>query len=304
MRLLSRLSTLAALISGLAFAQAVKPSVMPNPLELKRAPQGLSADDVERLQREYTRLLKVSGAMVPEFTRYEAALNEVKREGCERDDRCLVALATKSGALYALFAAIDLTLEGSVVVSGRLVRDDGEVARATATASRPLGKRKFVDAAREVLAEFFTSLKVGALPAQRPAAVAALIPPPVVEPVIVRPVPTVTGPAVTASAPARGPGLPLLLTGGAVALVGGAVAVVGGLVGSSAKVTDGLAADAPAAEQLATGRLLTGAGFAALGVGAAVGVVGAVLLGASKTATSVMVAPVAGGAAVSIGGTF
>lgn len=118
-------------LSGAAFAQAPRPVVMPFPLELKRVPQGFSKEDAEGLQRDLTRLLRKTGAGVPEFAKYDLALKELKRQDCEREDECLVQLAKRAEALcalyglYGLYASLDLTLEGAVVASGRVVRDDG-----------------------------------------------------------------------------------------------------------------------------------------------------------------------------------
>src|SRR3954471_7021385 len=115
---------LALCVSAISFAQAPKPSLMPFPLEFKRTPSGFSKEDKEAMQREYTRLLRLSGAMVPDFARYDLALKELKRQDCEREDECLVQLAKKAESLYALYTSIDYTLEGAVLVSGRVVRDD------------------------------------------------------------------------------------------------------------------------------------------------------------------------------------
>ena len=85
------------------------------PLEDKRTASGFSAEDKESMQREYTRLLRLAGAMVPDFARYDLALRELKRTDCEREDECLVQLAKRAEALYAVCVSLDYTLEGAVV---------------------------------------------------------------------------------------------------------------------------------------------------------------------------------------------
>ena len=90
----SWLCCVAFLTSATVFAQEPRPSVMPFPLEYKRTASGFSAEDRESMQREYTRLLRLAGAMVPDFARYDLALRELKRTDCEREDECLVQLAS------------------------------------------------------------------------------------------------------------------------------------------------------------------------------------------------------------------
>ena len=141
---------------------------MPFPLEFKRTPSGFSGEDKEGMQREYTRLLRLAGALVPDFARYELALKELKRQDCEREDACLVQLAKQSQSLYALYASVDYTLEGAVVVSGRVVREDGKVASPTETVKLPKGRDAFKDIAKNALVQLFAQLKIGELSATRP----------------------------------------------------------------------------------------------------------------------------------------
>ena len=218
---------------AVAFAQALNPSVMPFPLEFKRTPPGFSNENKEAMQREYTRLLRLSGAMVPDFARYDLALKELQRQDCEREDECLVKLAKKAGSLYALYASLDYTLEGAVLVSGRVLRDDGKVARQTETVKLAKGRDVFKDIAKNALTQLFTQLKISELPVTRPIEKAEPVkdplfvkdplkdPPPPLPPLLVE----------DTGAGQRSAGKGIVIAGGAVAVVGGVLAGVGGAIG-------------------------------------------------------------------------
>lgn len=285
---------------------------MPFPLELKRTPSGVSKDDKEGLQREYGRLLRLAGAQVPDFARYDLALKELKRQDCEREDECLVQLAKKAEALYGLYASVDYTLEGAVVATGRIVRDDGKVASPTATVKLAKGKDPFKDIAKNALTQLFSQLKVNELSAVRPVEAKVepvkVVEPTKVEPVLVKDPPPPLPPLVVEDSGAgqRSVGKTLVYVGGGVAVAGAIVAGVGAAVGYGApRTSDGSVARDPAAEaSLGTARTLTTVGFIGLGVGALTGVVGAVLWGTAAPAPQVAVTPVTGGAVVQLGGTF
>ena len=294
--------------SAVAFGQAPRASVMPFPLEFKRTPSGFSAEEKEAMQREYTRLLRLAGASVPDFARYDLALRELKRHDCEREDECLVQLAKKAESLYALYASVDYTLEGAVQVTGRIVREDGKVTSPTEIVKLAKGRDPFKEIAKNALVQLFTQLKVGALPATRP-----------VEPVKVDPV---TGPRVDPlkdpppplpplvvddpGAGQRSAGKGLVFAGVGVAVAGGVVAAIGCGVGCG--VTPSAEGSVPENQFDAarSGRSLMTVGFVGLGVGAATAVLGAVLWGTSARppAGTVSVVPLAGGGVVQIGGQF
>jgi|GEM_PF-1165994 hypothetical protein len=298
--------------SSMSLAQAPRPSVMPFPLELKRTPSGFSKEDKEGLQREYGRLLRLAGAQVPDFARYDLALKELKRQDCEREDECLVQLAKKAEALYALYTSVDYTLEGAVVATGRIVRDDGKVASPTATVKLAKGRDAFKDIAKNALTQLFAQLKVNELSAVRPVETKVepvkVVEPTKVEPVVVKDPPPPLPPLVIEDTGAgqRSVGKTLVYVGGGVAVAGAVVAGVGAAVGYGApRSADNSVARDPAAEaSLGTARTLTTVGFIGLGVGALTGIVGAVLWGTAAPAPQVAVTPVAGGAVVQLGGTF
>ncbi len=290
--------------SAFAFAQAPKPSLMPFPLELKRTPSGFSKEDKEGMQREYTRLLRLAGALVPDFARYDLALKELKRQDCEREDECLVQLAKKAESLYAVYTSVDYTLEGAVLVTGRVVRDDGKVASATETVKLAKGNDAFKDIAKNAMVQLFTQLKIGELPATRPVEV---VKDPVKDPVVPTDPPPPLPPLVVEDTGAgkRSTGKGLVYAGAGVALVGGVLAGVGAGIGFGQDLNQ---RNVPSDRlgSVATARTLTTVGFIGLGLGAVTAVVGAILWGtaAPQPVTQVSVVPMSGGGVVLLGGQF
>ncbi len=292
-------------LSGAAFAQAPKPVVMPFPLELKRVPTGFSKEDSESLQRDFTRLLRKTGAGVPDFGKFDLALKELKRQDCEREDECLVQLAKRAEALYGLYASIDYTLEGAVVASGRVVRDDGKPSRPTQTVKILKGKDSFGDVSRNALTQLFEQLKIASLEPVRPVET-AVVKEPVKDPVIGPPPPLPPVIPEDTHAGQRSAGKGLLFTGVGLVVVGAALAATGGGLGYTAQQTGGIANNPEAAKQAATGQALATAGFVTLGVGAVAGGIGAALwaMAGPPPSTQVSVVPVNGGGVVQFGGSF
>ncbi len=306
---LVRWSLVLGCIAGVAAAQEQRPTVAPFSLELRRVPSGFSKKEREDLQKIFPILLRAAGAAVPDAARLSSATAELKRQDCDREDACLAQLAKLSGSLYAVYVGVDYTLEKHVVVTGRVVRDDGVV-------SRPLQsidivkEGAFRDVARDGVNQLLAKLDVVGLPSVRevkkdPEPVIKKDPDPILTKKDPEPLPPPPLPPVDTGAGQRTAGLVLLVGGGAVALAGGVIAGVGG--GQAAGIPrDGMVTTAAGAATAASARTLTGVGFVTLGVGAAVGVVGGVLLGLAPSApvSSVSLVPVNGGGVVQFGGQF
>ncbi|MDP2273738.1 MAG: hypothetical protein Q8N23_15445 [Archangium sp.] len=293
--------------SAMASAQAPKPSLMPFPLEFKRTPSGFSKDDKESMQREYTRLVRLSGAMVPDFARYDLALKELKRQDCEREDECLVQLAKKAESLYSLYTSVDYTLEGAVVVTGRVLRDDGKVASPTETVKLAKGRDSFKDIAKNALVQLFTQLKIQELPATRPVEKVEPVKDPVFAKDPLKDPPPPPPPLLVEDTGAgqRSAGKGLVIAGGAVAVVGGVLAGVGGAIGYG-KNLNGQNVPPGEIDSVITARTLTTVGFVGVGVGALTVVVGAIVWGTAAPAplTNISVVPLSGGGVVQFGGQF
>ncbi|MDP1824698.1 MAG: hypothetical protein Q8L48_15695 [Archangium sp.] len=298
------LCCVAFVTSSFAFAQEPRPSVMPFPLEFKRTPSGFSNEDKEAMQRDYTRLLRLAGAAVPDFARYDLALKELKRSDCEREDECLVQLAKKAEALYAVYASLDYTLEGAVLVSGRVVREDGKVASPTATVKLAKGRDAFKDIAKNALTQLFAQLKIGELPATRQVEVVKIDP--VKDPIKDPPPPPPPLVIEDTGAGQRAAGKGLVYAGAGVAVLGGVLAAVGCGFGCGVTPTMGGSLPEPQLEAARTGRALTGVGLAGLGIGAVAAGIGAVLWGTAAAApvNTVTILPISGGGVVQFGGRF
>lgn len=300
---------LGSLLAGSVSAQAIKPSVMPYPVQVKRGPAAFPREAREAVQREYQRTLRVGGAALPAFARYEGALKGFARTDCDRDDGCLAELARRAEALYGLYVTLDLNLEGDVTAAGRVVRDDGVMVRSPVMVSKPLGAASFEEAASATFAELFTRLLIADLPVTRAVAASERVPAPVAPARVETPL------EVASSTPAPAPvadrplaPLFLLVTGGAVALVGASVAIAGGVIGfsaardSSRNALGNTLANEGAGPDLAFGRTLTAAGFVGLGAGVAMAVAGLFLFPAK--APTVSLALGAEGPVVAVGGAF
>jgi hypothetical protein len=161
-------------------AQEPQPTVAPFPLELKRTPAGFSAKEREELQAEFRRVVRNSGALVPNAGAMDSALAGLKRQDCDREDACLQQLAEKAQTLYGLYASIDYDVTKSVVATGRVVRDDGQVIGELKAITIPKGKDSFVSIARVALVQLLDALKVRQLPPFREAKPVAVKPPEVV----------------------------------------------------------------------------------------------------------------------------
>jgi hypothetical protein len=290
--------------SAFASAQAPNASVMPFPLEFKRTPSGFSSEEKEGLQRDYTRLLRLAGAMVPDFARYDLALRELKRTDCEREDECLVELARQAKSLYALYASVDYTLEGAVVVSGRVVRDDGKVASATEMVKLPKGRDAFKDIAKNALVQLFAQLKIGELSATRPADVVKVEP--VKDPIKDPPPPLPPLVVEDLGAGQRSAGKVMVFSGASLAAVGGIIAGVGCGVGCGVTPTKDGSIPEGQFDAARSGRNLMTVGVIGLVAGAVVAGVGAVVWGtaAPPPVGSIAFVPVAGGGVLQIGGQF
>ncbi|MEW5739122.1 MAG: hypothetical protein AB1938_09355 [Myxococcota bacterium] len=307
-----RWALLALVVSSSVGAQEPQPSLTPFPLELKRKPSGFSQKDGEDLQREFIRLVRKSGVLVPDSGSLDLAMKELKRQDCEREDECLKALALQGQTLYALYASVDYTLEGAVVATGRVVRDDGKVASPVQTVTLPKGKDAFKDVAKVALVQLLAALELAKLPPSRPVEKPPEVvskpdepknggqPPPGEKPPETPPVVKKTGSS------------GMKIAGWTMVGVGGAAAVAGVVVFATTSLprTDGngnvVAEDkgkvAPAQAQQTAGVAVLAAG---LGVAAA-GAVVLMLAPASvpEPVKQVSIVPVSGGAVAVFGGSF
>ncbi len=158
----------------------------------------------------------------------------MKRQDCGREDECLAQLAKLAGTLYGLYVQLDFDSAGQVIASGRVVRDDGVAMGKAATVKVVKGASPFKDVARDALNQLFLGLGVKALSPFRLKVDAPVVAPPVAK---VEPAPEVA-PKVGA---AVGPGV--------------------GVVVAPPVVTD------EGAGKRASGKLVLGAGLAAVAVG-------------------------------------
>ncbi len=330
------LSLRVALVLGVGIstgvaAQQPRPTVAPFPLEIVRSgtPEMKKADK-DLMVIEFRRLLLRSGADAPDLATMRTALQELKRQDCARNDECLKELAQKAKALYAVYAEADLDLSNQVVITGRIVRDDGVKAREPVVLKLPRGTEPFKDVAKVGITRLFEQLQLSMLPAAKPVEVKE----PEVKTPEVKAVDPVAGtgtgiPNIVAPPmpppEAKSQALPigLMVGGGAVAVLGAVLWGSGAADAGNLKVdpATGFVGAVPTAENTESKLASTASGSerkqiiggVLLGAGIAAGVTGLVLLLTSQSAEDAALnkskmsfgfAPTANGAAAFVGGTF
>lgn len=266
-----------------ALAQEPQPTVAPFPLELRRLPSGFSKKEKEELQAEFRRLVRSAGAMVPNAGTLESALKDLKRQDCDRENECLQQLAQKAQTLYGLFVAVDYDLTKKVTVSGRVVRDDGQLIGELRTVSLPKGGDAFLAVARVALVQLLDALAVKRLSPFREVKTppVEVKPEPVktVEPVKTEPVlppPPVTPPLVAVAPDNSG----VRTTGYVLAGVGVAAVVAGAILFGVGRGNTGLDANNVITDRstFQSSQTFQAAGVGMLAGGAAVAVAGGALV--------------------------
>jgi hypothetical protein len=304
------------LAAGAGFAQN-KPTLLDHPLEVK---SGLNAAQREKLQDDFRLLLaRRSGVLVPTRTAWKTATAALNRQDCEVRDDCLRQLAVTGGTLYALYAQVEMNAAGSeAIATGRVVSQDGAAVRAAMRATAPV-KGAFADAAKKALDALLDQLELDKLPPVLASAQPAATPPvaaatPATSEALPPPPPPPSAePDVPRVAVERSPGSPALRAVAIVttiaAVAGAGVALGFGIGAANDRATlpaDGhLASEADAQKQAQVNQNATVALGVGIGAGA-LGVVSAILYVASAPSERprVSAAPILGGGALSVSGSF
>ncbi len=284
------------------------------PLEVQANPK---LKPVEALQRRFFSAARDnSGLSLALRLETETAIGASGLSDFKTSDASLARVAQLAKVLYAGYASLLLSPKNELVLTARVVRDDGEVV-ATAQVTAPRGKEPLPDALISLTERLFVELRTKELPATRPPSKAEPKPAPVVievkqlesrpEPVVSAPPPP--PPLELAGEPLSKPGSHLRPIGfvlaGAGAAIGAGGAVLYGTAGSVRRDEVGnvffedarLVTDIRTKQGLGLGMLVGG------GVIAGAGLVMALLF-ANDAPAAVTVLPVSDGAVVSVGGTF
>lgn len=293
--------------SAVAMAQA-KPPVAAYPIDV--LVRGVSDQQVKEVQAEARRLLGLEAA-IPDGLTLDAAVVMTERKDCDVEDACLKQFAVNAKVLYALHATLETDLkQKQVTAKGRVVRDDGVlvVPVKTVTVARK-GKEPLDAALREALKALYAELKISTLPVVKE--VPKKDPDPIKkDPDPIKKDPDVPPPPppplVDTGAGQRAAGTGMLIGGVGVAAVGAVLAAVGCGIGCAVPLSaNGAVTDRNDIPKLQTGAGLMGSGFAALGVGAGVAVIGSIVLASAPAPVkAISVVPAAGGAVVQFGGSF
>jgi hypothetical protein len=295
------------LVGGGAWAQ-VKPPVAAYPLDV--LVRGINDQQVKELQAEFRRLLGLEAAM-PDGLALDAALAMTERKDCDLEDACLKQFAVNAKVLYAVYASVESDAkQKQIIAKGRVVRDDGVLVIAAKSVTVQRKSKDAVEVAvREALKALYAELKISGLVPTRdvvkkdPDPVVKKDPDPIKKDPDVPPPPP--PPVVDTGAGQRAAGTAMLIGGVGVAAVGAVLSSVGCGIGCAVQPGPGGAIQQGDLEKIQQGRGLLTGGFIALGVGAGVAVIGAVVLAtAPAPVKQVSIVPTAGGAVVQFGGSF
>ena len=294
-----------ACAASLGLAQAAKPTVVSTALELDPNP-ALTRFEKE-LQAGYFKVFdERSGALVPSKKEADAAMKESKRLDFRDSDEALARFAEKAGTMYAVFASVQYTARKQLVLSGRVVRDDGKLIK-TARVELPRGDDTLAGRITLLSELFFTELGLARLPTFKE--VKTSTPEVRVEPVKVKlvdspPPPPPPVALVDTGAGQRSAGKVLVIGGAGVAVLGAVLLGVGQGIGGSLGVVSGNVPEAKVSDFQAA-RTLTGAGLVTLGVGAVAAAAGAVLWAiAPAPPVKVSAVPMQGGVMLGFQGEF
>lgn len=305
MKKMRSLQVALVLLSLTALGQAQKPTLVPAPLELQPNPALKKFE--EPLRAAFLETLRdKAGVLVPTRKEVEQAFLDGKRQDCRESNECLSSLATRAGTLYALFVEVSYTERKELVVSGRVVRDDGKLI-STQSVREEKGKETILDVSRRLFIKLFEQLGLSKLPTFKEAAV---VTPPDPDPIKVKVVP----PGENLPPPPPPPAVEASVNGGRVVGwiavgVGAAVGIAGVISFATAPVIrrepngNIVAADA---SKLPATQFQQGLGVGLMAGGFGVAIAGAVMVAISKDAESVKttVVPMPGGAVVLVGGVF
>ncbi len=321
-------------------AQVSDFNVMPNPVFVKcKTAECVKFEKTDLAFAYRTQLVKAGGRPPGAFAT-GVATKQLKRNDCDRDDSCLKQLAQLARTPYALYTDLDVDKDNFVVMTGRVVSDEGKRAREAMTVRLPKGKEPLADVVQVALGRLFEQLKVKELSVPK-AAVAEVKTPDIVKPPTepVKPIETLKTPeptkpvtdvakveptTVTDMMPPPMPTVEtkssaapigLLVGGTVVALAGGIIWGVGAGQMAALKINDGalpIGRRDSGTTQAVNGSLSTQTvGAVALGVGGVAAVSGLVWLltqekGEAPKSTSVTfgIAPTGNGGMASIQGSF
>jgi hypothetical protein len=314
------LLALAASFLSLTAEAQVKPLVASHPLEFIRSPPDVTVKQTATLQAEFERAVREAGADSPNSFALDSAFTNLKRKDCALANDCLASFAQKASSLYGLHVSVDVDIKEMIILTGRVVRNDGVLMAGPKTVSQALKKEPFPKGVKWLMTKLLKEeLLIGDLPSVRSVEVKPL-PTPVVDagvmttpdagvqitpeqPVDAGVLPPPPPPPQLES-PLRSAGLITAITGGGVAVLGGALFTAGRLDAGKYFDENGFLKSAAGASN-ARGALTMQAVGVTLGiVGVAAAGAGFVmwLMGAPPEKTSIFVAPDRGGAMIGISG--
>lgn len=291
-----------------AIASAQQPTVVPCPIEVLTSE--VTPAQLDAIQKEYRRQLAAAQCQVPAKSAVATIMNSLGQRDCARSTECLQRAAGLGASLYSLGVVATREVDGAIVVTGRVVREDGKIVFGPATKKEA---RKGKETVEETLARALAALLVEANLGQLP--VIKEVKPPEVTPADGGVTPADTADAGTLISPPPPPPpldpFPYRMAGTTTMILGGGVALVGAVLfgvgvneaGATFVMTGAVRADQARQAAQARALQLSGVGVALLGLAAAGAGMLMYLMGPDDPKPiGVSLVPVAGGSVVFIGG--
>ncbi len=292
------------LASAVASAQSDRASLAVLPLDVDEHPT-LMRTNTESKKAFFRAVDAESGAAVLSRTETLAAESKATQKDFRSSDAALAEVATKAKAIYAMFAALELAPDGTLVLSGRIVRDDGKAIAsgvAKAAVNNTAMPIQVASLTRTLLQRLDTAHLPSVRAVEQPVREVAKVP--LAE---LRPLPTVEAPPPAARSAQNASGRPQVfrVLGPVGVGVGGAAIVAGAVLFATAPKS--LAGGTPAygTTDNRGAKTQQAIGIGLLAGGGAVAAAGAILCILAPPKMPVLSAgPIPGGAMVTLSGRF
>jgi ABC-type multidrug transport system fused ATPase/permease subunit len=169
---LGQITIFLCLLSGAALAQT-KPGVAAIPLEVDPLP-ALTKVETE-LRAAVQESLEAQPVIAPSGRESAAALTALKRQDFRESNEAVAKFADQVGSLYAVYSSLEMSAKGLLVMSGRVVRNDGMTIK-THQAQMARGTEPLPEIVKVLARQFFVGLGLSALPAAKEMMQASLTP--------------------------------------------------------------------------------------------------------------------------------
>lgn len=170
-----------------AWSQTAKPTIVVVPLEVDPNPAFTKLE--ASLKSGFWTTIDTDGAVIVVSRKEtDAAIKELRRFDFRESDEAISRLTSTTGALYGLFAALEYTPKKELVLTGRVVREDGKLMK-SARVQLDKGKDSFQELVKPLTKRLIEELRLRTLPTAKEVDVVEVPVPAKPDPVISQPPP-------------------------------------------------------------------------------------------------------------------